>query len=109
LINRYRAAFTDGSIYRYTVAKHFEIPAAGALLLAEGALAEPLRQLGFVAGEHYLATSGEDLEEQVRYILEEASDSELDPIRRRGQALVWERHKTSDRARLIDEVCRSAR
>ena len=42
LINRCRAAFTDCSIYRYTVAKHFEIPAAGALLLAERAIAGPL-------------------------------------------------------------------
>jgi hypothetical protein len=109
LINRYRAAFTDCSIYRYTVAKHFEIPAAGALLLADRAVAGPLEQLGFVAGEHYVATSEEDLEEQVRYVLEEAHAPELDAIRRRGRELVWGRHKTSDRADLIDAACRSAR
>ena len=109
LINGCRAAFTDCSIYRYTVAKHFEIPAAGALLLAERAIAGPLLQLGFVEGEHYIAASDEDLEERVRYVLDKANRAEVDAIRRRGQALVWERHKTSDRAALIDDVCQSTR
>ena len=109
MINRHRAAFTDSSIYRYTVAKHFEIPAAGALLLADRAVAGPLEQLGFVAGEHYLATSDEDMEDLVRYVLNESNATEIEGIRRRSQSLVWERHKTSDRAALIDAVCGSAR
>ena len=109
LINKYRVAFTDSLIYRYMVAKHFEIPATGALLLAERAIAGPLLQLGFVEGEHYIATSEDDLEERVRYVLNLANQPELDAIRRRAQALVWERHKTSDRAALIDHVCTSTR
>jgi hypothetical protein len=109
LINGYRAAFTDSSDYRYTVAKHFEIPATGSLLLADRAVAGPLERLGFVAGEHYIATSDDDLEDQVRFVLEGAHAPELDAIRRRGQELVWGRHKTSDRAASIDAACRSAR
>jgi Glycosyl transferases group 1 len=108
LINGCRAAFTDCSNYRYTVAKHFEIPAAGALLLADRAIAGPLEELGFVAGEHYIATSAEDLEDQVHYILEASSNSDIDAIRLKAQSLVWEKHKTSDRAALIDDVCRTA-
>lgn len=104
-INRYRAAFTDSSYYEYLVAKYFEIPATGALLLAEGALREPLATLGFIEGTHYLAVSAANLKERVQYVLDDKHIPEIDGIRRRGQALVGQRHKTSDRSRLIDELC----
>src|SRR5262249_8848485 len=55
MLNRYRTSFTDGTIYRYTVAKVFEIPATGALLLVDSALRAPMQRLGFVDGEHYLS------------------------------------------------------
>jgi hypothetical protein len=105
-INRYRAAFTDSLTFKYTVAKYFEIPATGALLLADDAVSGPLSELGFIANRHYVPVSGENLEEKIRYVLDEENHEELDKIRRNGQALVWERHKTADRARQIDEECR---
>jgi hypothetical protein len=37
-----RAAFTDCLVHRYAVAKHFEIPATGALLVADTTIAGPL-------------------------------------------------------------------
>jgi hypothetical protein len=104
-INKYRAAFTDSLIYKYTVAKYFEIPATGALLFADDAVSGPLRKLGFIENEHYLAVSKDNLEARIQYVLDESNHDELDAIRRRGQELVWERHKTSDRASQIDEAC----
>lgn len=104
-INRYRTGFTDSLIYGYIVAKYFEIPATGSLLLADDAVSEPLKELGFIENEHYLAVSKENLEEKVRYVLDEANHDELDEIRKAGQKLVWTRHKTSERARSINEVC----
>lgn len=104
-LNRYRVGFTDALKYGYVVAKYFEIPATGALLLADAAVSEPLSQLGFIENKHYLPVSMENLEERIRYVLDEANHEELDKIRRRGQELVWEKHKTSDRARQIDDVC----
>ncbi|HEX5732714.1 MAG TPA: glycosyltransferase [Blastocatellia bacterium] len=104
-INTYRAAFTDSSKYRYSVAKYFEIPATGALLLADCAVSEPLRRIGFIEGVHYLGVSNEDLEEKIEYTLDENNHDELDEVRRNGQELVWGRHTTSDRARSIDEIC----
>lgn len=104
-INSYRAAFTDSLIYRYVVAKYFEIPATGALLFADDAVRGPLRELGFIENRHYLSVSKENLEEKVDYVLDKRNHEELDEIRKSGQALVWERHKTSDRARQINEVC----
>ena len=104
-INTYRVAFTDSSRYRYCVAKYFEIPATGALLLADRAVGEPLTTIGFIEGVNYVGVSDEDLEEKMEYALDENNHEELDEVRRRGQELVWRRHKTGDRARLIDEVC----
>jgi hypothetical protein len=104
-INNYRVGFTDSTRYKYVVAKYFEIPATGALLLADDAVAGQLKELGLIEHRHYLPVTCVDLEEKIRYVLDEKNHGELDEIRKRGQELVWERHKTSDRARLIDEVC----
>lgn len=105
LINRYRTAFTDSSIYAYAVAKYFEIPGTGSLLLADRAVSGPLERIGFMEGVHYLGVSDADLEEKIEYVLDENNHPELDKVRRNGQQLVWQRHKTSDRARSIDEIC----
>ena len=99
-----RAAFTDCSIFRYAVAKHFEIPATGALLVAEVALEAPLKDLGFLPGVHYFPVSDADLEERVRYLFCEEHHPELDRIRQNGQTLVLERHRTSHRAKLINDL-----
>jgi hypothetical protein len=104
-INRHRAAFTDCAKFNYIVAKYFEIPSTGTLLLADGAVSGPLRELEFIPGEHYISATEEDMEEKIRYILDERNHSRTDEIRRRAQELVREKHKTSDRARLIDEMC----
>lgn len=100
----HRAAFTDCTVFQYAVAKHFEIPATGALLVADVSIEKPLGKLGFVPGVHYFPVSGEDLEDRVRYLLCGEHHAELDQIRRNGQALVLERHRTSHRAKLINDL-----
>jgi hypothetical protein len=109
LIGRYRVAFTDCLTYRYVIAKYFEIPAVGALLLADRGVVDPLARLGFVADVHYVPASVEDLEEKVRYVLDESNRSRLDDMRRRAWAMIRQSHTTSDRARLIDDVCEARR
>ena len=106
-INHYRAGFTDSSKFHYVLAKYFEIPATGALLVGDDSVSGPLRQLGFIQDEHYVAVSAENLEEKVRFVLDERNHEQLDQIRRRGQELVWDRHKSIDRARQIDAACTS--
>jgi hypothetical protein len=96
------AAFTDGLTYRYVVAKHFEIPATGALLIADRACSPQLATLGFDDGVHYLAASAEDLEQIVERALDPSIRAEIDAIRRRGHALVHARHTTAQRAGEID-------
>jgi hypothetical protein len=104
-INRYRAAFTDCLKFKYVVAKYFEIPATGSLLFADNAVSNPLRELGLIEGEHYISATERDMEEKIRYILDERNHSHTDEIRKRAQRLVLEKHKTADRAGLIDSVC----
>jgi hypothetical protein len=106
-INRYRVAFTDAPKYRYVVAKYFEIPATGSLLLAHSFIGAPFEKLGFIDGVHYVSVSDEDLEQKIDFVLDERNHAAIDEIRRAGQRLVWTRHTTGDRARLIDEVCSS--
>lgn len=104
-INRHRAAFAASPRYGYLVAKYFEIPAAGALLLADDSMREPLARLGFAPGVHYLPVSPDDLERTLARVADAANHARLDDIRRAAQRLVRARHTTAHRARLIDEVC----
>jgi hypothetical protein len=104
-IHNHRAGFTDSSNYKYVVAKYFEIPATGALLLADDAVAAQLKDLGLIEHRHYLPVSSGNLEERIQYVLSEKNHQELDEIRKLGQELIWEKHKASDRARIIDEIC----
>jgi hypothetical protein len=108
-IHAARAAFTDASRYQYILSKFFEIPAAGSLLLGDEAVEEELLRLGFRQREHYIPVSEATLEREIRHVLDAKNHDELDEVRRRGQRLVWERHRTGDRARLIDQVCTAGR
>jgi hypothetical protein len=104
-IHECKAAFTDAATFRYVVAKHFEIPATGALLVADRIVGDFLRQLGFAENIHYMAVSMENLEDSIRYVMDEGNRRKIDAIRRCGQQLVRATHMTSDRARLIDRCC----
>jgi hypothetical protein len=104
-INNCRSAFTDSSIFKYVVAKYFEIPATGALLLADDSVSGPLTELGFVENQHYVSVSEENLEERILFVLDERNHEELDEMRRRAQQLVLDRHTTVERAWQIDTLC----
>jgi hypothetical protein len=99
------AAFTDALVHQYVVAKHFEIPATGALLLADRAVAPQLEQLGFRDGQHYVSVTAGDLETVVSRVLDRRNAKQIDTIRRRAHALVHDRHTTAHRAQQIDAVC----
>ncbi len=103
-IARHLAAFTDGLMYGYAVAKFFEIPATGALLLGEQRMAGALASLGFRDGVHYLSVGPENLKSRIEEALDRNNRKAIDEIRRQGQKLVLERHLVDHRAKQIDEV-----
>lgn len=101
-IHKYLIGFSDAAVYRYVVAKHFEIPATGALLVTDRVIRDPLERLGFKEREHYIGASLDSLIDTIHYVLDNANREEVDSIRRNGQALVLAAHRTSHRACLID-------
>jgi Glycosyl transferases group 1 len=98
------AGFTDALVHQYVVAKHFEIPATGALLIADRAVSPQMAALGFVDGEHYLSATAADLESVVARAVHPAFYAEADAIRRRGHALVHAKHTVEHRAKAIEEL-----
>jgi hypothetical protein len=98
------AAFTDALVHEYLVAKHFEIPATGALLIADRAVSAQLLALGFIDGTHYLSTTLDDLESVVDYAVSPSHRAEIDEIRAKGHALVHSRHAVGHRAEQIDRL-----
>jgi Glycosyl transferases group 1 len=105
-IAKHLAAITDGLIYCYLVAKFFEIPATGALLLGEERMKGALACLGFRDGVHYLSVSPQNLKPRIKEALDPENRKEIDEMRRQGQQLVLERHLVEHRAKQIDEVFR---
>jgi len=103
-IAKYLAAIADGAIYGYLVAKFFEIPATGALLLGEEKMKGALQLLGFRDGVHYLSVSPENLKPRIEEALDPRNRREIDEIRRQGQKLVLDRHLVEHRAKQIDDV-----
>jgi hypothetical protein len=105
-LNNYLAVLTDGLVFNYTVAKAFEIPACGALMLANSELVPVLADLGLHAGTHFLAYSLESLDAVVDWVLSPANRAAVDAIRAEGQALVWARHTVYHRAAALDTAVR---
>jgi Glycosyl transferases group 1 len=103
-IARHLAAFTDGLIYGYLVAKFFEIPATGALLLGEERMNGALASLGFRDGVHYLSVGPENLKPRIEEVLDPRNRKEIDKIRREAQKLVLNRHLVDHRAKQINDV-----
>ena len=74
------------------------------LLQPNEALIGPLQELGFRAGVHYFLVAETNLKDRLRYLLEERHHPDLDEVRRKGQALVFDHHSTSHRAKLIHDL-----
>jgi hypothetical protein len=65
--------------------KMMEIPATGALLLANDDVAEALADLGFQPFYNYIAFNNQTLDSIVDWVLDDKNRAEVDSIRRNGQ------------------------
>jgi len=92
----YIAAFTCTSLYHYIVAKVFEIPAVGGLLLLNNDAEELMASLGFHNGEHYIAYDPLDPAKAINYV-GTANMSEIDQIRNNGMVAVRTNHTIAHR------------
>ena len=89
VLNRLKSCFTDASIYDYTLAKYFEIPACGALLF--GQPTADLPALGFEDGVNFVAVTPADFPQKMEHYLL-AAPAEASRITQAGASLVHQRH-----------------
>lgn len=110
-LNEYFCCVATASKYNYSVAKYFEIPAAGSLLLAEST--PDLKRLGLIEGEHYVAITKGSFFEKVTHILKYPYRYEF--IRQSGRKFVLENFSEFNRYNhfvkilkklfMVDESC----
>jgi Glycosyl transferases group 1 len=100
-LNQYICCFSDALIYRYIVAKNFEIPAVGALLLTDKIIEKEMNTLGFIDYETCIFCEKETFLDKVNWILDPSNRAQVDEIRRAGMRLVSENHMTRHRAAQI--------
>lgn len=89
-LNRFVSCFTCASIYGYTVAKYFEIPACGTLLFGEKT--SLLDEFGYEDGVNFVEVSPENFREKIHYYLKEIHPDDRAKIAESGRQLVVGRH-----------------
>lgn len=88
------------SRFNYVVAKYFEIPATGALLLANEV--PDLKKLGFIPGVHYVAISEENALDKIDECLN--NPEAFTEIRIAGMEFVRENHSVRNRFEQLKRV-----
>ena len=103
-INRYFAAVTDNSIKNYIVAKIFEIPAAGALLLLNSEAIPVLARLNWFENVHYVAYNKTNMRSVFSDVLSERSLDKYEKIRWTGHQAALEFHTSPRRALFLHNL-----
>ncbi|WP_370284148.1 hypothetical protein [Pseudooceanicola sp.] len=86
----------------YFVAKFFEIPGAGLLLLADPAGVESfLEEYGFVAYENFIPMERSDPGKAIRFCFDPANREEILRVRRNGNDLIRNRHSIEARTEVF--------
>lgn len=92
-LGKYIACFVDDS-RNYILAKFFEIPASGSLLLAMNTNTKKiLESLGFIDGTNYISCSKENIIEKIDYITNPNNINHINNIRLQGYNLIKSKHK----------------
>lgn len=89
----------------YLVAKFFEVPGAGLLLLGDPTYVEDfLAESGFVDRENFIAIRPETHKEVLEYLVDPANIDAIATIRRNGNELAKARHRIQNRIELYQGV-----
>ena len=100
-VNKYVACIVDGLILNYTIAKVFEIPAAGCLLLFNDEMVPWMRDLGFQPYKHYIPYNQDTLGPIADFLLDPQNLDGINAMRTRAQQLVRARHRIRHRVDLL--------
>ncbi|TYZ68382.1 hypothetical protein PybrP1_005642 [[Pythium] brassicae (nom. inval.)] len=101
-LRAYRAGITTTLLFQYVIAKLFEIPATGALLVVNRDVAPLLAALGLVDGTHYVGFDRADPAPAITWVLDPANRALVDRIRRAGWQLVRAQHMVAHRVHALD-------
>lgn len=105
-IRNHIAAITCGTVFRYITAKHYEIPAAGALLITHDIMVPELTRVGFVEGLHYISTSSDKVKDALLWATDPSNRERVDKMRAACRDLVIRRHLLSHRIDRAERMIR---
>jgi hypothetical protein len=100
LLHSYFCCFVSSSIFNYVVAKHYEIPATGSLLLADET--NDLKRIGFVAHRHYVPVTKRNVIKTIKKCI--ANPKEYENIRKEGMNFVRKNHSVINRMDEFKEI-----
>ena len=100
LLNSYFCCVATPSIFNYANAKHFEIPAAGSLLIAIET--EDLKRAGFIANRHYVSVTKDTIIAQITQCLD--FPEEYEHIRIEGMRFARKNHSVVNRINVLKEI-----
>jgi len=98
-LHAYFCAATS-TVFKCVIAKHFEIPATGSLLLTNKV--KDLDALGFIPFEHYIPITHENAVERIAECL--ANPHRYEAIRRRGMDFVRTYHSINNRLEQLKKI-----
>ena len=101
-LNKSMISIACTSKYHYTIAKIFEIPACGSVLLCD--YTNEMKDLGFIPGENFIETRNTTID-HIEYLLNDNPDR-LQKICERGHFMVHNNHTTKHR---VDQFIRYMR
>ena len=100
LLHSYFCCIATSSIFNYVVAKHYEIPATGSLLLANETT--DLGKAGFISNRHYVPITKENVYEKITQCLK--NPNEYSDVRREGMEFVRKNHSINNRMDFLKSV-----
>jgi hypothetical protein len=96
-LNEYICCFCDCLIYKYVLAKIFEITSVGSLLLVEDKIETQLNLLGFYDTINCIMCNQDNLLEKIEWIFSPENRITVDNIRIKGMKLTRQMHNTDNR------------
>jgi hypothetical protein len=105
LINEFICTFCDDSSRSYIVAKFFEIPSYGSLLLAcNEKTKDEFSKLGFIDLVNYISCTPENWNDKMEFILDSKNREQIDNIRYEGYLLATSKHNFKQRGDFIKKL-----
>ena len=96
-MNSHIACIMDASIHNFAIAKIFEVPATGSLLLITDDISDAMAALHFFDGINYRSFNRSSLDDVIDWVLDPRNALEVDRIRLAGQDVVQKYHLTKYR------------